>query len=92
MLGAIVLLGEAASEDPLKGIVDKTNAQTVFVIRMNTNCKYLGIAIENNEGEERYLYKRERGGLPGKFITGRIGGIDMSKLKKNLQKYLGKRR
>jgi CRISPR-associated Csh1 family protein len=87
MLRPVALLGGAVTDDPLKGIVDRTKAENVFVIRMDENCHYLGLAVENNEGEGTYLYKREKGGLPGKFITGRIGGLEMTKLKKNLQKF-----
>jgi hypothetical protein len=85
MLEAIALLGRAVSDDPLKAFVDRTNAKDVFVIRMDDNCRYLGLTIENNQGEDRYLYKREKGGLPGKFLTGKIRGDDMNNLKKNLQ-------
>lgn len=85
MLQAIALLGKALPQDPLKDIVDKTNAKDIFVIKLDKNCKYTGLTVENNEGEDKYLYKREKGGLPGKFITGRIGSIDIKNLKKNLQ-------
>src|SRR5262249_34157802 len=53
--------------------------------KLDKNCNYTGLAVESNEGEEKYLYKREKGGLPGKFITGRIGSIDVKNLKKDLQ-------
>lgn len=85
MLRTIVMLGRALTDDPLRTIVDKTNAKHVFVIKMDNNCKYIGLTVEDNEGEERYLYKREMGGLPGKFITGRIGVMNLKNLKKNLQ-------
>lgn len=86
MLRTIALLGKASTDDSLKSIVDKTNAKHVFVIKLDNDCNYTGITIEDNKGEERYLYKREKGGLPGKFITGRIGAMDLKKLKTNLQK------
>ena len=85
MLGAIAMLGREIEEDPLKTIVDKTEAKNVFVIKLDKRCKYAGMTVEDNQGEEKYLYKRETGGLPGKFITGRIGRIDLQNLKKNLK-------
>lgn len=85
MLKTIALLGKASPDDALKSIVDKTDAKHVFVIQLNKDCKYVRLTVENNEGEERYLYKRKMGGLPGEFITGRIGAVDLKKLKKNLQ-------
>lgn len=86
MLQSIALLGKASKDDSLKSIVDKTNAKHVFVIILNKDCKYSGVTLEDNKGEEKYLYKREKGGLPGKFITGRIGAMDLKNLKRNLQR------
>ncbi len=88
MLGTIVELGKAYSEDPLKILVDKTNAKDVFVIKfdISNGIEYNGIGVEENKGEEYYLYKREKGGLPGKLITGRIGSMDITNLRQNLTK------
>jgi CRISPR-associated Csh1 family protein len=86
MLRSITLLGKASKDEPLKSIVDKTNAKHVFIIILNKDCKYVGLTSEDNKGEEKYLYKREKGGLPGKFITGRIGAIDLKNLKRNLKR------
>jgi CRISPR-associated Csh1 family protein len=88
MLQTIALIGKAMSQDFIKDIVDRTNAKDVFVIKLDKECRYMGLIVENNEGEERYLYKREKGGLPGKFLTGRIGSLDMRNLKKSLHKSL----
>ena len=85
MLKTIALIGKSSIDD-LKSITDKTNAKHIFVIQLNKDCKYIQLTIEDNKGEEMYLYKREKGGLPGKFITGRIGGVDLKNLKKSLQK------
>lgn len=86
MLQSITLLGKASKDNSLTSIVDKTNAKHVFIIILNKDCKYAGVTSEDNKGEEKYLYKREKGGLPGKFITGRIGAMDLKNLKRSLQR------
>lgn len=82
MLGAIALLGSSVKIDSVKNLADKTGAKEVFVINLNSKCKYTKLSVEPNAGEDRYLYRREKGGLPGKFITGRIGAFDIRNLKK----------
>jgi len=82
MLGAIALLGSSVKIDSVKNLADKTGAEEVFVINLNSKCKYTKLSVEKNDGEDRYLYRREKGGFPGKFITGRIGGFDIRNLKK----------
>jgi|GEM_PF-1646858 len=82
MLGAIALLGSSVKIDSVKNLADKTGVKEVFVINLNSKCKYAKFSVEKNAGEDRYLYRREKGGLPGKFITGRIGAFDVRNLKK----------
>lgn len=82
MLGAIALLGSSVKIDSVENLADKTGAKEVFVINLDSKCKYVKLSVERNAGEGRYLYRREKGGLPGKFITGRIGAFDIRNLKR----------
>lgn len=90
MLGAIALLGSSVKIDSVENLADKTGAKEVFVVNLDSKCKYVKLSVERNAGEHRYLYRREKGGLPGKFITGRIGAFDIRNLKRLITQHSSK--
>lgn len=90
MLHALTQIGKSYTQGPLGTLIDKTNAENIFVIKLDKNCKYVGLTVESKTDEELYLYKRAKEGLPGKFITGRISRIDLLAIKRLLTKSEGK--
>lgn len=89
MLTAIAQLGKVSGESSIEVLVDSANTKDVLVMEMQTNKKgvvYKRLSLEENKGEHFYLYKRELGGAPGKFITGRINALAVKELKKAISK------
>ena len=85
MLNTLVALGVHLKVENIKILIDETNAKDVFVINLDENCNYVDIKVNENEGEEKYLYAyaREQNNR-GKFITGLITADNIIKLKKIL--------
>lgn len=80
MLKSIALIGSQI-EGGWSHLVDPSSARDVFVICTDKNGKYLGVTVENNAGGERYLYRRDKSGKPGIFLTGKIPANDMKFIK-----------
>ena len=85
MLDTLVSLGAYLNFDAIKVLSDESDATDVFVITLDENCSYLDIKVNENEGEEKYLYAYAREQTNrGKFITGLITANNIIKLKKIL--------
>ena len=86
MLNTLVSLGVHLKVENIKILVDETNAKDIFVINLDENCNYLDIKVNENEGEEKYLYAYAREQTNrGKFITGLIKADNIIELKKILK-------
>src|SRR5208283_793167 len=48
--------------------------------------KYEGLSLSEKNKEELYLYSRDFSGMPGIFWSGKIGVMDIRKLKQNIMK------
>lgn len=89
MLTAIAQLGKVSGESSVEVLVDSADTKDVLMMEMQVNKKgmvYKRLSLEENKGEHFYLYKRELGGAPGKFITGRINALAVKELKKAISK------
>jgi CRISPR-associated protein Cas8b/Csh1 subtype I-B len=85
LLTTLISLGSDLNLDPIKVLVDKSNAKDIFVIELDRNCNYLDLKVNENEGEEKYLYKFAKEQVNrGKFITGLIKADKLKELKKIL--------
>lgn len=85
MLDTLVSLGAYLNLDTIKVLSDESDATDVFVITLDENCSYLDIKVNENEGEEIYLYAYAREETNrGKFVTGLITANNIIKLKKIL--------
>jgi CRISPR-associated Csh1 family protein len=67
-------------------LVDTSPARDVFVICTDDNGKYKGVTVEHNAGGERYLYRRDKSGKPGIFLTGKIPAKDLKLIKSRVSK------
>ena len=67
-------------------LVDNSNADDVFVIEFDGDGIYKSLSVEENEGGNRYLYRRDKSGKPGAFLTGRIPANDIRYIKARLSK------
>ncbi|MEM3191331.1 MAG: TM1802 family CRISPR-associated protein [Candidatus Parvarchaeota archaeon] len=83
MLKSIALIG-SQGEGEWAYLVDSSSVRDVFVICTDDNGKYKGVTVEDNAGEERYLYRRDKSGKPGIFLTGRIPANDIKFIKKQI--------
>jgi len=94
VITAIAQLGRASRKfgkfsSELEALVDHSRAKHVLVLRIRVSenqAKYEGIELEENKGEEKYLYRRDPSGKPGLFITGRIpmlGDVGVQKLQRS---------
>jgi len=80
MITAIAQLGRASRKSgefssELEAFVNRSRAKHVLVLRIRVSengAKYEGVELEENKGEEKYLYRRDPSGKPGLFITGRL--------------------
>jgi CRISPR-associated Csh1 family protein len=80
MLRSIANIG-SQMEGEWGHLVDSSSASDVFVICTDDNGKYKGVTVEHNTGGERYLYRRDKSGKPGIFLTGRIPANDIRFIK-----------
>lgn len=87
MLTAISELGKVWERKDIEALVDRSNAKQILVMRIRVigkDVKYEGMSIEEKKAEKRYLYRRDLSGIPGLFLTGKIGVIDVHNFKKSL--------
>jgi len=95
LIRSIAELGRASRElgefgNDLEVLVDRSGAKHALVLNLRISenrAKYEGLELEENRGEEKYLYRRDPSGKPGLFITGRIprgGDIGIEKLRRSL--------
>jgi CRISPR-associated protein Csh1 len=73
-----------AIDSNIAALVASTKAKYAIVIKikmLGKDVQYLGAVLEENKGAEIYLYG-DSPHWPGLFITGRIPGIDIQKIKR----------
>lgn len=87
MLDSISRLGDfVETRDVLSEPTKATNVLSIQLIKKNKTLYYEGIELEEKKGEKHYLYRRDKSGKPGLFLSWRISGTDVGKLKKAIIK------
>ena len=83
MLDSISRLGHFVEpRDSLEDPVKASNVLSIQFVKKGEKICYGGIELEEKNGKKHYLYRRDKSGKPGLFLSWRIPGADVRKLKK----------
>lgn len=90
MISAIAELGRVSEIEDIVALTDDFDANNIIEIKIRLveglAAKYEGLSINEKNKEELYLYSRDFSGMPGIFWSGKIGIMDIRKLKQNIMK------
>ena len=90
MMNAIAELGRVSEIEDLVALTDDFDANHIIEIKIRlvegSAAKYEGLSLSEKNKEELYLYSRDFSGMPGIFWSGKIGVVDIRKLKQNIMK------
>ena len=83
MLDSISRLGNFVEARNFLGEpIKATNVLSIQFMKKKKMLCYKGIELEEKKEEKRYLYRRDKSGKPGLFLSWRISSTDVRKVKK----------
>jgi hypothetical protein len=85
MLDSIAKLGDLVElADTLSDPIKASNILSIQFTKLGESLRYESIELEEKKEDKRYLYlyRRDKSGKPGLFLSWRISSTDVKKLKK----------